>query len=127
MNHISPSKVLELAQQQTRGWRMLIGREWVESRSGKRYTTYDPSRDAPLAEVPEANAADVDAAVAAAKAAFPAWSRLHVDERAKMLLRLADAVRARESGFISLRPPPVLPLNHPHLESAVDRLPPSLA
>jgi betaine-aldehyde dehydrogenase len=99
MSEISPSKVLELAQQQTQGWRMLIGGEWVESRSGKRYTSYDPSRDEPLAEVPEANAADVDAAVAAAKAAFPAWSRLHVDERAKMLLRFADAVRARAHEF----------------------------
>lgn len=99
---ISRVEVLHMAERETQGWKMVIGGEWVDSVSGQRYTTIDPSIDSPLADVPDANAEDVDRAVAAAKAAFPAWSRLHVDERAKMLLRFADGVRqwAREFGML---------------------------
>jgi len=45
-----------------------------------------------LAEVAEARAEDVDRAVAAAAAAFPAWSATPAAERGRLLLRLADAV-----------------------------------
>lgn len=85
--------VLTMAERETRGWKLMIGGEWVESASGRRYTTLNPSLDEPLADVPEGNAQDIERAVAAARAAFPAWSALHVDERAKMLRRFADAVR----------------------------------
>jgi betaine-aldehyde dehydrogenase len=81
---------------------MLIGGEWTESRSGRRLVSANPAYDEPIAEVPAADAEDVDAAVGAAKAAFPAWSRLHVDERAKRCRQFANAVRgcARSLGML---------------------------
>lgn len=99
MGSTTRDEVLALAERETQGWKTLIGGEWVESRSGRRYTTLDPSHDEPIADVPDCDADDVEAAVAAARAAFPAWSRLHVDERNRFLLRFADAVRAMANEF----------------------------
>lgn len=94
--------VLTMAERETQGWKLMIGGNWVESASGKRYTTLNPSLDSPLAEVPDGNAEDISRAVHAAKQAFPQWSRMHVDERAKSLRRFADAVRgwANEFGML---------------------------
>ena len=105
VNRNEPSlnqQVLTTAEQETNGWKMMIGGSWVESVSGKRYTTLNPSLDSPLAEVPDGNAQDVAAAVEAAKQAFPAWSKMHVDERAKILRRFAEAIRgwANEFGML---------------------------
>jgi acyl-CoA reductase-like NAD-dependent aldehyde dehydrogenase len=52
----------------------------------------EPATEALLKEVPRAGAADVDAAVARAKEAFPAWRALAPAERAALLRSLADAV-----------------------------------
>ena len=48
-----------------------------------------------MATIPAGTAADVDAAVAAAKAAFGGWSTTPVEERAKYLTRIGDALGAR--------------------------------
>lgn len=91
--------VLEDAERETEGWQMTIDGKFVTSRSGNRYTTVNPSTDKPLADVPFASAEDVGLAVDAARAAFPAWKKLHVDERGKMLKALARAVRERAEVF----------------------------
>jgi betaine-aldehyde dehydrogenase len=52
----------------------------------------EPATEGVLAEVPRADAADVDAAVAAASEALPAWRALAPAERARALHRLADVV-----------------------------------
>ena len=49
---------------------MLINGEWVASKSAKSFPVYDPSTEEVIAQVPDANADDVNRAVAAAKAAF---------------------------------------------------------
>ena len=54
----------------------------------------EPATGAPFAEVAAAGPRDLDAAVAAAKAAFPAWSALTAVARADVLFRFADVVRA---------------------------------
>jgi len=99
MTQISAADVLAMAKRETDGWKMMIDGKWVESHSGKRYTTIDPSHDVPITDVPAGTAADIDAAVKAAKRAFPQWSRMHVDERCKLLLKFADAVRAWATEF----------------------------
>ena len=48
---------------------------------------YDPSSGAVLSRVPLSSARDVDAAVVAAKAAFPAWSTTPIKERVQVLYR----------------------------------------
>src|SRR4051795_11825050 len=55
----------------------------------------EPATEGVLAEVPRAGAEDVDAAVARAQAAFPAWRAVAPPDRARLLHRLADAVAER--------------------------------
>ncbi|MFZ2652907.1 MAG: aldehyde dehydrogenase family protein [Burkholderiaceae bacterium] len=93
------ARVMRMAERETSGWKMLIGGKWVESAGAKRYPTLNPSLDTPLADVPDGNADDIALAVDAAKKALPAWSALHVDERAKLLRRLAEAIRGWSKEF----------------------------
>ena len=60
---------------------------------------FEPASAKPYAEVADGDARDVDAAVAVAQAAFPAWSSLPNSERARWLERLADAIEARLDEF----------------------------
>jgi aminomuconate-semialdehyde/2-hydroxymuconate-6-semialdehyde dehydrogenase len=59
----------------------------------------DPATREPFAEVADGGAADVEAAVAAAGAAFPAWSQLPASERARWMEALAGALEARLDVF----------------------------
>lgn len=61
-----------------------------------------PSTEKPLWEVPVSTAEDLDRAVAAGRAAFPAWSKLSYDDRQKYLDRFADAIEENQEGFIKL-------------------------
>jgi aldehyde dehydrogenase (NAD+) len=70
--------------------RLFINGEFVPSKSGKKFDVINPASEKLAASVYEANVEDVDAAVAAAKAAFPAWSDLNAVERAGYLFKLAD-------------------------------------
>ncbi|MDX6624317.1 MAG: hypothetical protein QOE75_2249 [Solirubrobacterales bacterium] len=54
----------------------------------------EPATEAVMAELPRAGAEEVDAAVARAKAAFPAWRDVAPPDRAALLRRLADAIEA---------------------------------
>lgn len=60
---------------------------------------FDPATGEPFAEVARGSAADVDAAVVAARAAFPAWSALPNEARAAWLEKLAGALEARLDDF----------------------------
>ena len=68
----------------------LIGGRAVESE--RYFETVNPATQEVLAEVAQGGAAEIDAAVAAAKAAFPAWSSRPAAERAKLMNRLADLI-----------------------------------
>jgi aminomuconate-semialdehyde/2-hydroxymuconate-6-semialdehyde dehydrogenase len=59
----------------------------------------DPATAAPFAQVARGDAADVDAAVAAAQRAFPAWSALPNSERSRWLEKLADGLEAGLEDF----------------------------
>ena len=74
---------------------MLIGGQWVESASGARLTVENPAKRAPIAEVPRANAADVERAVAAGAKAYAEWRKVAPRERGKALLKIAEAIQAR--------------------------------
>ena len=54
----------------------------------------DPATGLMLAEVPEATLSQMNAAVAAAEAAAPAWAQTTPKDRAALLLRLADRIEA---------------------------------
>ena len=71
---------------------LFIGGEWVSAHSGRTITSINPANGELLGAVPLADEHDVERAVAAAKAAFPAWAALPVTRRAEYLRRLAAAV-----------------------------------
>lgn len=58
------------------------------------FETIDPATQAVLAEVAAGGEAEVDAAVAAAKAAFPAWAATPAPQRAKLMRKLGDLIAA---------------------------------
>ena len=71
---------------------LFIGGQFVDGAEGASIEVLDPHDCSVLAEVAEARAPDVDQAVEAAAAAFPAWSATAAAERGRLLLRLADAI-----------------------------------
>jgi aldehyde dehydrogenase (NAD+) len=75
--------------------KILIDNKWVDSVSGKTFETINPATGDVLANVAEADAADVDLAVKAARKAFHAkaqWRRMSASDRGKLLNRLADLI-----------------------------------
>jgi acyl-CoA reductase-like NAD-dependent aldehyde dehydrogenase len=84
-----------------RRYRNYIGGEWVEPASGEYRPDIDPADSRTvLGEFPRSTAEDVDRAVEAAAAAFPAWSSLSGPQRAAILHKAANILeaRAREIG-----------------------------
>lgn len=83
---------------------LFIGGEFRPSASGKTFTVTNPAKGEPLTEVAEAEVADIDAAVAAARRAFQktSWSRMNPSAREKLLWRIADLLeeRAEEIGTL---------------------------
>ncbi len=77
----------------------LIAGEPRKAVGGRLLEVHDPAAGAPYALCAASDARDVDAAVAAAVAAFPAWSALRHSERARWLERLADALESRVEAF----------------------------
>jgi len=80
---------------EVRTYQMYINDEWVDSKSSKTFPVFDPSTEEVIAQVPDANADDVNRAVAAARAAFDEgpWATTTAQERGRVLFRLADKVR----------------------------------
>jgi acyl-CoA reductase-like NAD-dependent aldehyde dehydrogenase len=74
--------------------RMLIGGQWVDARSGETRAITNPATEETLTRVAEGGAADVDAAVVAARRAFesPTWSGISPHARTRMLLKIADLI-----------------------------------
>jgi len=74
---------------------MFVDGAWCEARSGKVMDARNPADGSLLATVPQGDAADIDAAVAAARKAFEGpWSKFTPFERQALLLRIADGFEA---------------------------------
>ena len=67
------------------------GRE-VKPSSRKYFVRENPATEMEFAQIAEGNAKDVDRAVAAARKAFGAWSKVPAPERAKMVLKIAEVL-----------------------------------
>ncbi|MFI7617033.1 gamma-aminobutyraldehyde dehydrogenase [Nonomuraea terrae] len=72
-----------------------INGEFVDAKSGKFSDIVDPCTGEPYIQAPVSGPEDVDAAFAAAAAAFESWGRTTPGERANLLLKVADAIDAR--------------------------------
>lgn len=76
-----------------------IAGEIVAPRAGKFLDNVDPATGQVYSRVPASDADDVEAAVAAAAAAFPAWSRTPAATRSKLLLAIADRIERNLEQF----------------------------
>ncbi|XP_036591313.1 aldehyde dehydrogenase family 1 member A3 isoform X2 [Trichosurus vulpecula] len=73
--------------------KIFINNEWHESKSGKKFPTYNPSTVEKICEVEEGDKPDIDKAVEAAKAAFQRgslWRQMDALSRGRLLHKLAD-------------------------------------
>ncbi|MBT2447105.1 aldehyde dehydrogenase family protein [Streptomyces sp. ISL-43] len=75
---------------------MYIGGEWRAALGSDRIEVLNPADERPIASVPAGTAQDVDAAVRAAREAFPAWAATPPAERAALIGALRDVLIARK-------------------------------
>lgn len=75
---------------------LYINGEWVASESDQRFETRSPIDGRVLATFPQGTPGDVERAIGAAEAAFPAWKRTPPPRRGEILLRAAQIMRARK-------------------------------
>src|ERR1700688_4919366 len=62
----------------------------------------NPATEEVLVQCPRASKSQLDAAVAAAKAAFPAWAATPIEERRKLVLKMAEATKANTNELARL-------------------------
>ncbi len=74
--------------------RLLINNQWIPSISGKTFATINPSTGEEICQIAEADSADVEHAVKAARTAFEhgPWRKMPASERGRLLNRLADLI-----------------------------------
>jgi len=83
---------------------MYVNGRFVPAKNGKWFPVYDPATEQIIAEVPDAGAEDVDAAVAAARDAFEngPWSKTTAQDRGRVLFRIAEKLRAETAALAEL-------------------------
>ena len=84
-------------------YKMYIDGRFVDAQGGKTFEVFDPSTEDAIATVPAGDARDIDAAArAATKAFYDGWKAVTAQERGRILLRLAERVRARRAELAEL-------------------------
>ncbi len=81
---------------------LFIDGEFVDAAAGGTIEVLNPYNGKKICDISEAREEDIDRAVAAAKAAHPAWAALDAADRGQLLLKLADAIEAHTEEFIKL-------------------------
>jgi aldehyde dehydrogenase (NAD+) len=84
--------------------RLFIGGQWVDSVSGKTFTAINPTTGDAIGQVAEADGADVDRAVQAARKSLESgpWNRMDAADRGRLLFKLADLVEAHAGDLAAL-------------------------
>ncbi len=81
---------------------MYINGEWLDAVSGQTFEVTNPATGEVIGSVPDGGAEDAEAAIAAAEAAFPAWSRTSPYERADLLMAAWNLMRERAGELAEL-------------------------
>src|SRR5438477_10162254 len=83
---------------------LLIGGKWLDSASGKTFVTVNPATGETICQVAEADKADVDLAVKAARKAFEEgpWSKMNASDRGRLLQKLADLIEENQEELAAL-------------------------
>jgi len=78
-----------------KNYKNYVNGQWVDGSTKETFSVFDPSTEEVIAQVASANAADVDHAVKAARAAFDSgpWSQTTAQDRGRILFKLAEKVR----------------------------------
>jgi len=93
----------QAASETPRRYQLFIDGQWVDAESGKTFTTPNPATGETLAEVAEADKADIDKAVAAARRAYEGkWSRLSARDRGRLMYKLAQLIEAKAPELAAL-------------------------
>src|SRR5262245_2393573 len=88
---------------ETRKYRLFIDGQWVDAESGKTFVTPNPSTGEAFAEVAEADKADIDKAVAAARRAFEGkWSKMSARDRGRLLYKLSQLIEQNAAELAKL-------------------------
>ena len=83
--------------------KLFINGTWRDAKAGDRLPVIDPATEEVFADVAAGDAADIDDAVAAAKAAFHGgWRRTTGADRAQTMRRIADGIRAKRDHLVAL-------------------------
>ena len=69
-----------------------INGEFIAPKAGKYLDNFDPAVGAVYSQVPDSDSDDVNTAVAAARRAFPAWSKTPAEQRSRLLLKIASLI-----------------------------------
>jgi aldehyde dehydrogenase (NAD+) len=99
--------------------RLFIGGEWQDAAGGARFVTLHPATGEAITEVARGEAADIEAAVAAARRAFgdPKWRRMDAADRGAILWRMSDIIERRSEQLTQLE---VLDNGKPIREAQID-------
>ncbi len=82
--------------------RLYVGGEWVPADSGRTIEVLNASTEEPMGSVPEGGAADVDRAVAAARAAFEPWAATPLAERVALCAAISLKLQERQEEIAAL-------------------------
>ena len=108
----------------TTTYRNLIGGDWKNAASGATFTSVSPAdHESVIGEFPASGPSDVDAAVAAARAAFPAWSSMPAPKRGEILYRIARTLAEHKeelSKLMTREMGKVLPEARGDVQEAID-------
>ena len=87
-----------------RTYQNFVNGRWENAASGKTFPVYDPSSEEVIAHVAAADAADVDRAVQAARAAFDSgpWPQTTAQDRGRILFKLAEKIRQNSAALAEL-------------------------
>src|SRR5258705_1712869 len=87
-----------------RSYQNFVNGKWEGATSGKTFPVYDPSTEEVIAHVASADAADVDRAVKAARAAFDSgpWPQTTAQDRGRILFKLAEKIRQNTATLAEL-------------------------
>ncbi|MEM7800703.1 MAG: aldehyde dehydrogenase family protein [Chloroflexota bacterium] len=81
-------------------WGMYIDGKWVTAEDGGTFETKNPTTGSVLANIPDATQTDVEAAIAAAKAAQPAWEALPPGAKSALFMKVIALFQERQQEFV---------------------------
>lgn len=81
--------------------RNFINGIFVEPKSNEYIDNYEPATGKVYSLIPNSNAEDVEDAVRAAEAAFPIWSKMSIEERSEIMMKVSSGIEKRMDEFVA--------------------------